>query len=773
MTRIEVPIRVARPGGLRCDDIPVTGGVPLPKAALRPEDDLQLVTAEGRSAPLQWEILERWGDGTARWILLDFRGDAPGQYVLTRGRGPSPGQRVRAFRREDTVTMDTGAVRICFRETRFRLFDAVTIGSHTVAGPGDLLLVGDRGGRYTASAGLASARIERRGPMRATVEVRGGFANRRGRHCMSYLVRIHAYAGADAVRVEYVLLNDNDVGVFTKIREASVLLDLPGGIRRASVGVDGFVAGRPPLDVFQRDHGTAIVTREGASIHHAGHLRGWLRATHDEGALTVALRDAWQQWPKRIGAARSGVEIGLFPRLQEDEYDGLEPREKLYYLFDGPKYMIKTGVAKRHEFWLRFSMGKKDDGDELAERANAPAYATASPSSGIGSGAWGDLAPAAAATAQYDRLAAGHRAAFAESLETDEQTGVLNWGDWFGERKYNWGNGEYDTAHTAFLDFARTGDPDAALLGERAARHMADVDVLHALNDDYLHSGEIRANHPHGVFEGAMYLHAIGHVGGYFPLRWAKKHYPGAYSAADPRNLGHVWTEGLVDLWRLTGDAWALEAARKVADNLVQIANTPGFTFWFGRDPHCGRVAGWPLTALMAVYAATGDRRYFRAARRIVDLALKDQDPHCGGWVYPLYPGHCYCRTVHVGMATFITAVLLNGLVSYHLLTEDERVGEAIVRGVDFVLSDTWVEHLGHFRYTSCPASKPRPGHLILRPLAYACRLAPSERRRAVMVRAWKEFLHELERPGVMGKSYGAMHREAPRVLAHMERAEG
>lgn len=365
------------------------------------------------------------------------------------------------------------------------------------------------------------------------------------------------------------------------------------------------------------------------------------------------------------------------------------------------------------------------------------------------------------------------RNAFARTLEEDEQTGVLNWGDWFGERRYNWGNGEYDTAYTAFLDFARTGDPDAALLGERAARHMADVDILHALNDDYMNSGEIRSDHPHGLFVGAMYLHAIGHVAGYFPLRWARKRYPGAYSAADPRNLGHVWAEGLVDLWRLTGDAWALESAGKVADNLVQIANTPGFTFWFGRDPHCGRVAGWPLTALMSVYAATGNRRYLHAARRIVDLALKDQDPHCGGWIYPLYPGHCYCRTPHVGMATFITAVLLNGLVSYHLLTGDARVGECIVRAVDFVLSDTWVEHLGHFRYTSCPASRPRPGHLILRPLAYACRLAPSERRRTVMTRAWAEFLRELERPGVGGKNYGVMHREAPRVLAHMDEAGG
>ena len=172
---------------------------------------------------------------------------------------------------------------------------------------------------------------------------------------------------------------------------------------------------------------------------------------------------------------------------------------------------------------------------------------------------------------------------------------------------------------------------------------------------------------------------------------------------------------------------------------------------------------------------ATGKREYLRAARHIVEHALADQDPNCGGWIYSLYPGHCYCRQGHVGMATFITAVLLNGMCLYHQITGDERVAQSIVRAVDYVIADSWVEKSAEFRYTSCPATEPRTDPLVLRSIAYAKRLSGSPLpRRGAAARLGAPDGCSPHR-GSLGASYAVSftwnHRECPACSATSSRS--
>src|SRR5207302_9284302 len=89
-------------------------------------------------------------------------------------------------------------------------------------------------------------------------------------------------------------------------------------------------------------------------------------------------------------------------------------------------------------------------------------------------------------------------------------------------------------------------------------------------------------------------------------------------------DLGQTWTEGLVTCHRLTGDVRALAAARGIADALagrVKRARIP-------------RHFGWPMLALVAVYDATGERRYLEAARAYADAGtdLFRPTPAAGDW---------------------------------------------------------------------------------------------------------------------------------------------
>ena len=79
---------------------------------------------------------------------------------------------------------------------------------------------------------------------------------------------------------------------------------------------------------------------------------------------------------------------------------------------------------------------------------------------------------------------------------------MLNFGDWYGERRYNWGNSEYDTPYGFLLEYLRGGSGCYFTLGWQGAWHVADVDTCH------YHTDPMKA--------GLQYLHTLGHVGDYY-----------------------------------------------------------------------------------------------------------------------------------------------------------------------------------------------------------------------------------------------------------------
>jgi len=792
---VNVPLTLAETTDFPRRRWPVTSGVPLLPGTLAKGEALRLTDARGQTLPLQWEPLAYWPDGSVQWALLDFLADTrPGQAAklqLEAGApAPPPAQRVTVSRQGSLITLRTGVLTIRADTADFRLINSAQVLRDgrwvEILTPGDGLLVRDgRGTEYLGCRGPVQAVIERRGPLRATVAFHGEHRSRSGGRCFSFTVRLHVFAGCDFVKVEHQLLNDNPTGVFTAIREVAIRLRPAGGITRATLGGAGEAQSAARLLQVDHEGWQAL----GTKVRKGRRAPGWVTVGNHDVALTALIRDFWQQWPKSLEVRDDQLTLGLFPTLAPHQYAGREPLEKYYYLFKGDKYQLKTGVAKRHEVWLglgtpappspgdRRSHGRGDGGAEaiFAVHANSPLMALAAPEHVCATGVHGSLIPAGTpASRGYDRAEAKCFAAYTEAVEAEGFYGVLNWGDWFGEREYNWGNEEYDTQHAFFLQLARTGDPRYFRWGEANARHCMDVDVVHALNDDYLNNWEVKHGYGFPIHVGAVYLHAIGHTGGYFSEAFGKRRWPQAYYAGDPRNLGHLWNEGFVDYHCLTGDPWAKEVALQVADNLEQLSRLPGFDWWIGRDPHCGRVAGWPLKALLAAYRLTRRRKYVQAARRIIERLLADQDPHCGGWIYKLYPGHCFCRTPHWGMAVFITAVMLNGMISYYEATGDARVIQSIIRGVEFSINDAWDEKEARFRYTSCPASALMEETLILRAMAFAARHSANPRLREVLERAYGHWLEYIAGAAQLeqgfGKSYGFYNRETPHTVADRAR---
>jgi hypothetical protein len=302
-------------------------------------------------------------------------------------------------------------------------------------------------------------------------------------------------------------------------------------------------------------------------------------------------------------------------------------------------------------------------------------------------------------------------------------------------------------------------------VADAAARHSTEVDVVHAVNEDlaeYFNSNWGTKGYP--PRPGMVHEHSVGHVGSFYPVETIRKlfvdhgigHNDHPYLCLDPFNLGHVWTQGMVKYYFLTGDPFVKETAELIGSNLAKLVEDGEYSFGID-DPHFGRAAGWPLLALAGAYELEFDSRYLSAMKNLVERALDRQDPHCGGWLYQLYPGHCLCTTrKHVGMAGFITSILVNGLSEYYHLTGDERIPDAVDRAVTFLTNDTWDDHRAGWRYTSCPASAfTGQAGVTVMAMVNAVRLSQNPEHRRVLKKAWEAKFQALLKGQQSGPGQG------------------
>ncbi|MGD9496228.1 MAG: hypothetical protein AB7Y46_07955, partial [Armatimonadota bacterium] len=690
---------------------PVTGGVPIAEGAAPAGVIFHLADERGESVPVQAQVIGRWGDGSARWVLLDFVATPPAGSAqrcrLTWGDRPAAAPPVPCAAVDPAPTLVCGDLTLAPGEDcLLRVGESLGV---------DLRLILADGSRCAMR--VTSAEVEAPGPMRATVQLRGDFTRPNGERVFTARLRVSIYAGLRKIRLEPLIIVDAAAGVIQRLRGLYLDLRARGADLRARIGGEPGWEGPAEADVRLLQVDDQSYRFEGAQGTGAK-APGWAEIAIGDDRIAVAVRSFWQQWPKSLEASADGLSVGLFPTFTVGDFDHMQPWWKYQYLFEDATYRLRTGQARRWEVWLDL----EGDGAALAAMADAPAVPIADPAQAIATGVWGEIMPAGApGMVEYDGWAEHLFRAFARSIEQQRDYGAMNWGDWFGERVVNWGNHEYDTTNQLLIQFARTGDPRYFYAADAAARHCTEVDTVHFVNDalwDHFcetsggpKRGEQGQEPAYPYRAGMVHQHTVGHVTGFFSVDAIRQLFidkgvgrpPRPYLCLDPTNLGHIWTQGSSRHYFLTGDPFIRDTVLMIGDNLARLVEDGRYAF-MGHN-HCGRVAGWTMLALAGAYEIDLEERYLAAMRAIAEEAIADQDPNCGGWLYELSSGHCDCRTKHVGMAGFITAVLVNGLSRYYGLSHDEKVAEVIDRGVTFLDLDTWHDHRRGWRYTSCPAT--------------------------------------------------------------------
>lgn len=709
---VEVKIAVEEPSGVDRTGWPVTSGIPLAEGTLKDHQASALFAPDGTEVPLQTEVLARWPDGSVRWLLLDFQIDlaAKEKKELTLRHGPGVVRAtvedpVRVVTQSDgKVTLEPGPVRLEYDPKRF--MPQGTAWLNTGAGGEEprrvtlncvadgAWLVDDRGRDHLAHEQEAEITIEQAGPIRACLRVTGHHGPE---PMFRYVARVHAWRGRPWVRVFYTFINDHQESLMAKIRRLELRFWSAEGA--GTCLMDGKPAAEGRL--FQVDESRYLVNGEPAGERGCG----WAAVGSDRCGLAVGMRESWQNWPKaiRCDSSHGYVALELCPELPADLYDGkpLEEENKLYYQLRDGLHTFKVGVAKTHELWASYFAGKPDVGSlsDFFQAAEDPLLATCEPAHVCSTKAAGDLSPANPEKYfGYDAWLDRALEAQLKRRDTGREYGMLNYGDWYGERGVNWGNLEYDLAHGLFLQYLRTGDRRFFSRAEQAARHHIDVDVVHATNP--------HLKNPWGPPPrvGDVWLHCLNHTGGYYedaPLPVSR-----TYQMGHSTNFGHVWVSGDLDYYYLTGDRRALEVSLEVADAMVSHMPTSYGT-------HI-RALGWPMILVLAAYDATGDKKYLEAATKNWEV-LKENIDWERGWVVRLAKGHCLHDELQCeGNVPFMEGLTCCALARYHRVTGDPEVLKAITVGIDQMIRECWQEDVKTFRYTACPLSSKAPYCLFM-----------------------------------------------------------
>ena len=664
MTLHTLTFKLEEPTGVPRHNWPVSRGVPFPKGLLLSCDHLQLLDRAGLELPLQAHPLSTWADGSLRWVLLHFQADLAPQetawYTLRAGpevrRAVTP-PGVRVIQEDGRLLLDTGPLQVMIAAGRgFGLLEQAWLNGRPMLASAEHqgFVLEDEQGRIYASANgdLHSINVEQAGPLQAVVHLRGDHRSARGERLFGWEARLYAHAAQPWLEVEYTFINDANEQFSSLKRVSFDLQPVLGTGRRALCGAygdlyeteqelslfgdqassQGVFAG---LLIYDQSGQRVEVAYPGEMSHKVAH--GWIDLSDDEGGVAVAIRRAVQLYPKQLKARAGRIEVDLWP-----ERAGL--------------LRWHQGMARTHRFLLSFHAGS---GAQAEVNKLCTCYEQDlllwSPEAYTRPEAFGPLLPYE--PEHYPRIEIALRDQFMQWHHTNRSTGFLDYGDHpqhggFAREKYM-ANNEADLTHCLAMQFGRTGEELYHVDMEATAWHLMDVDIVHHTTYDPLELGGAR-------------IHGDAHVQynceGYEQISVASS---------------HMWTEGLLEYYFLTGHPRALQIARGIGDCLLRMldhgwAMPPYKVTW-----HSVRDSGWPLIALTALYAATGEAKWLQGCRRIVDALVASQtdDLEWGlhlGWHRSLAP-------MHLG-------IVMTGLAHYDQLSNDERARASLVRAAHAML---------------------------------------------------------------------------------------
>jgi len=664
VARATVPIAIS---GQPLPGQPVVLGLPFPAGHLASGEQVRML-AGGQELATQAVVVSRWPDRSVKWLRVGFVPPSGATAAaLEYGREvqparPSAGQAGIVVDPGEVPTLSTGGARLRLPLPRLAAADGqVHLGV------------------------LRRETVEEPGPVRKVLRWDGDFGTGDAPG-LRFAMRLHLFADQPYARLDFTFENGDTTRELTRFRALSLdLAEFPAGAVTIGQGEATTPLASGERVLQREDFEWVAGPADGPAVRQGKRLDGLVTAP----GLALGVRDFWQQYPIGFSRRDGSLAVELYPPLPEGFYAARPDEDKLYYQLRTGLHEFRQGWSKTHELWLDLS-GRNLAGKLLAD----PPLAAAPPAWIEASGAMRDLAVAVADQfPEFDQRQMASIDQYLAVRDRAREYGVMNFGDWYGERTWNWGNLEYDLGHAFLMLYARSGYAPFFHRATEAVRHQRDVDTRHAADD------------PKRV--GQQWTHAMGHTAGYYPPDYKDMKVYATPGWSD--NRGHIWCQGMFEQYLLGGDRRSWDTARLVADWAAG-PQTTNFRFYNAREP------GWMLILVMGAYNATGDPFYLNAAKLMLREVqrMSEATGNRGFHYHSLPAGHCDCEVKHDGEAGFMLGVLMTGMKMAYEALGDERIADDITKTAKFLVETMYEPRQKGFRYTSCPKTSVSGGSVFI-----------------------------------------------------------
>lgn len=580
---------------------PVVVGCPFDADTVSEDVSAMMVNASGTSIPAQTSPLTPRTPAGARWVELSLLATAPGEASVT----PSDNHEGEPIARADdkAITLDNGILRVTLDASANAA--PIHIDYAEREGFGELtpeVLLANNDLRHDLGREPRTINLLRNGPIRAQAELSGVLTSPDGEPALSYRLTVELWRGRSALRIDWMLahlvpgkthLNVHratlhgawKVGNETKRRfmqnnysEFYVSRQVDNA-DRVEIAVDQTMG---PVHVTD----PAMLTDDCDYAHYLAPplvgVQPWLGLVGEDAAVYASIHDFTAMRPTSLESNNTSLDFHFLPegdpvrwpqgrrreqtlllgfaQADDEQKDAIRQMEESYPLgialptaqtlaqhrcFDLDRTMpYIPGRNVRFTALLDRLCNLKTSGDKwnLGDTPDAGYTHTYAPIPNCFRMLPGAPDLPRRFNPTGNALLRGIESAFQEPV---------------------WANNEYDAIHAIALEVMRTGKDDHFNMLRWTARHNIEVDFL-AYNDDRWHH--------RGVPFHSHYHNTKGVIS------------------------SHLWTQGLLEYYCLTGDRDALEVSHAMGEKIIEIDHDENARQWkFDRE------LGWALLAMVCL----------------------------------------------------------------------------------------------------------------------------------------------------------------------------
>lgn len=684
--------------GVQRTSWPVNGSIPIKEGELFSIDGICLKDIFGNLIPADLEVISRWQkDNSIKWIRTTFEADLKcleeKEYLLTIKEDCNDFKeaqgKILIKESDDRLIVINNKMEFALSKKDYKIFDYIKREGKLIVNNSSrkgFFIVQD--GKCFSSDNCKNVKfsIEEQGKIRTIIRVSGQHVSKEGEVLFNFIVRYFIYINSDLVRVDYTFINMEETDS-VMISKVGYELEMEGFGYKGTCGYyDGIRVIEQEFSLEMEEvvdttpltgHSCELIIPDKSrkkGAYFENRIHGWAGMSNDKHGLNLLIYRLAENFPKAF------------------RYNGEEAVSvDLWFNSKGEKLEFMQGWAKTHRLYFSFY-----DGSALDSESHKTIAALENPLTIFVPKGYqetkviGDFFPYM--PKEYPQFEISLRDIFYVWKSRNRPFGMVDYGDFpqLGDdgREDYMGNNEHDFAHSMLMQYMRTGEREYYFTAEDSIMHTLDIDMAH-------HSkwiDEIGGVREHGPNHGANYVN-------------------GPYA-----HPSHMWLEGILEYYCMTGDKRILELAKTMADYFIKFVD---------RIVHYPpeRTQAWTLIALTTYFDVTGDSRTYencdKLATYIVEWYEKNGDLFCNFGFRKSWSGF------HVGL-------LVEGLFKYYNMCKEsnkkERIRKVILGSVDSIIEHGMFEE-GSFIYIDYPGYRfNRYGGDMIEPFGYAYALSKDDK---------------------------------------------